>query len=180
MYTIWPTYDFNLLLPLAPLFFLTHSFIPSLSKYFFARDSAGAGPEEWFWFCPRLGEFAVLAVPGFGSILPGLWAFSLSGSQMLEWTISLISQSLSIQGQGPALLGLESFSMCLVMSHCPVVAKLSVLIPHYRKEYLSSFHLLEPSMVCQSTWKERTTFYSSLLSQLLAQSLTSSRNSENE
>ena len=46
---------------------------------------------------------------------------------MLEWTSSLISQSLESQGQGLALLGMERFS---IMLHHLLVAKLSVWILH--------------------------------------------------
>ena len=52
---------------------------------------------------------------------------SLPGSLMLEWTSSLISQSLESQGQGLALLGMERFS---IMLHHLLVAKLSVWILH--------------------------------------------------
>lgn len=54
---------------------------------------------------------------------------SVSGLQMLEWTMSLISQS---QDQGLAVLGVESFFICLVILHCLVLAKSSGLNLHYR------------------------------------------------
>ena len=48
---------------------------------------------------------------------------------MLEWPSSLISQSLEGQGQGLALLGMEHFSVHLVMLRL-LVAMLNVWILH--------------------------------------------------
>lgn len=94
---------------------------------------------------------------------------SLSGSQTLEWTMSLISQSLEIQGQGPALLGMGSFFMCLATFHCRVVAKPSGLILHYRRERLSSFQLVEVQRGMSEHLEGKDYILFILPSQLLAQ-----------
>lgn len=85
---------------------------------------------------------------------------SLPGSQMLERTMSLISQSLELQGQSLALPGIvllaDGKAEC---GFCP------------REENVFQLFTSEKSgRVRWSPWRERTLFPSSLLSQCLAQS----------
>lgn len=133
------------------------------------KHSVGAGSEEWLWFCPKPQglELSPKVWQCLAEMLSFLWIYDWCRPQvwflnLYLWVKTWLSWGQDVSPCVPEWW--ESHHWCCTAEE-------------------NGFHLFTPqksSMVCQSTWRDGTVFYSRWLSQLLAQCLACSRSFRNE